>query len=121
MEEEWIKCDYWDSGEAIHLFNPAPDKLVKQCLCDRYKLLQDRIEDTNKVETIIKDWLTDNNATLYTAKQEAHIVKQCLYLQKAYAIAVQWMNAWSWKECCAEAIKLLHDCGINYISNEQTI
>jgi hypothetical protein len=31
------------------------------------------------------------------------------------------MNAWTWKECCAEAIKLLGDCGINYVGNEETI
>jgi hypothetical protein len=43
------------------------------------------------------------------------------YLRKAYKIAVQCMNAWTWKECCAEAIKSLRDCGINYVDNEETI
>jgi hypothetical protein len=121
MTQEWRELDYWDSSEAIKLFNPMPGVSVKQCLCDRDKLLQDVIEDANKLETIIEDWVADNNATLLTAKQERRIVTQCLYLRKAYEIAVQRMNAWTWKECCAEAIKSLHDCGINYVSNERTI
>jgi hypothetical protein len=31
------------------------------------------------------------------------------------------MNAWIWKECCAEAIKVLCNCGISYVGNGQTI
>jgi hypothetical protein len=31
------------------------------------------------------------------------------------------MNAWTWKECCAEAIKSICDCGITYVSNEEII
>jgi hypothetical protein len=57
------------------------------------------------VETILEG-CDDDNTTKLTAKQERHIVTQCLYLRKAYEIAVQCMNAWTWKECCAEAIKL---------------
>jgi hypothetical protein len=121
MTQEWRELDYWDSSEAIKLLNPMPGVSVKQCPCDRGKLLQDVIEDANKLETIIEDWVTDNNATLLTAKQERRIVTQCLYLRKAYEIAVQRMNTWTWKECCAEAIKSLHDCGINYVGNEPTI
>jgi hypothetical protein len=121
MVEEWRKLYYWDSGEVINLFNPTPGKLVKQCLCDREKLLQDIIKDTNKVETIIKDWDTDTTTTQLTATQEHHIVTQCLYLQKAYNFAVQCMNTWTWMECCAEAIKLLRDCGISYLHHEPTI
>ena len=55
MAEEWREEDYWDSGEAIKLFNPTLGKSVKQCLCDRDKLLQNIIEDADKVETIIED------------------------------------------------------------------
>jgi hypothetical protein len=57
MAEEWREVDYWDSGEAIKLFNPALGKSVKQCLClcDRDQLLQNIIEDADKVETIIED------------------------------------------------------------------
>ncbi len=31
------------------------------------------------------------------------------------------MNAWTWKECCAEAIKSICDCGITHVSNEEII
>jgi hypothetical protein len=55
MAEEWRNLDYWDNTEAINIFNPTPGKSVKQCLCDRDKLLQDVIKDANKVETIIED------------------------------------------------------------------
>jgi hypothetical protein len=55
MTEEWRELDYWDSGEAIKLFNLTLGKSVKQCLCDRDKLLQNIIEDADKVETIIED------------------------------------------------------------------
>ena len=88
MTQEWRELGYWDSSEAIKRFNPMPGVSVKQCLCDRDKLLQDVIEDANKLETIIEDWVTDNNATLLTAKQERQIVTQCFYLRKAYEIAV---------------------------------
>ncbi len=55
MTQEWRELDYWDSSEAIKLFNPTLGKSVKQCLCDRDKLLQNIIEDADKVETIIED------------------------------------------------------------------
>jgi hypothetical protein len=55
MAEEWREVEYWDSGESIKLFNPTLGKSVKQCLCDRDKLLQNIIEDADKVETIIED------------------------------------------------------------------
>jgi hypothetical protein len=86
----------------------------------RDKLLQNIIEDADKVEMIIKDWNNDSTTQL-AAKQERCIVTQCLYLRKAYKIAAQCMNAWTWKECCAEAIKSLCDCGINYVGHEETI
>ena len=47
MADEWKKLDYWDSGEAIR-------KSVKQCLCDRGRLLEDIVADARKVQTIIK-------------------------------------------------------------------
>jgi hypothetical protein len=81
--------------------------------------LQDIIEDAYKVETIIKDWDTDST-TLLSAKQEHRIVKQCLYLQKAYEITAQCMS-WTWNECCAEPIKSLGDCGTVYVGHEQTM
>jgi hypothetical protein len=31
MAEEWREVDYWDSGEAIKLFNPTLGKSLKQC------------------------------------------------------------------------------------------
>jgi hypothetical protein len=121
MAEEWRKSDYWDSVEAINLFNPRPSKSVEQCLCDRENMLQDIIEDANKVELINKDWVFNSTTALLTAKQECCIVTHCLYLRKTYEIAVQCMNDWTWKECCAEAIKVLCDCGITYVSHERTI
>jgi hypothetical protein len=90
--QEWRELDYWDSGEAITLFNPARGKSVKQCLSDQGKLLKDKIEDADKVERIIKEL---NNGQQFTARQERRIVTQCLYLWKAYKIAVQCMNAWT--------------------------
>jgi hypothetical protein len=120
MAKKRTELDYWDSGEAIKLFNPTLGKSIKQCLCDRDQLLQNIIEDADMVETIMEG-CNDDNTTKLTAKQERRIVTQCLYLRKAYKIAVQCMNAWTWKECCAEAIKSLRDCGINYVGNEVTI
>jgi hypothetical protein len=119
MTEEWRKLDYWDSGEAILLFNPTPGKSVKQCLCDRDRLLQDVIQDASKVESIIENGETDE--TPLNARQQQRIVSQCLYLRKAYEIAIQCMNAWTWKECCAEAIKSIRDLGISYVCDERTI
>jgi hypothetical protein len=49
MAEEWRELDYWDSGEAIKLFNPTLGKLVKQCLCDRDNLVQPSQEPKPKL------------------------------------------------------------------------
>jgi hypothetical protein len=81
-------------------------------------MLHNIIEDAEKVETIIKEWNSDQQLT---ARQERGIVTQCLYLWKAYKILIQCMNAWTWKECCTEAIKSLCDCGINYVGMKETI
>jgi hypothetical protein len=70
--------------------------------------LENIIEDADKVEMIIEDWNNDRTTQL-TAGQERKIVTQCLYLRKAYEIAAQCMNSWTWKECCTEAIKSLRD------------
>jgi hypothetical protein len=118
MGQAWRELDYRDYGETIKLFNLAPGKLVKECLCDRGNLLQNNIEDADKVETKIEEWNKDQQLT---ARQERGIVTQCLFLWKSYKIAVQCMNAWTWKECWAERIKSFHHCGINYVGNEETI
>jgi hypothetical protein len=39
MAQEWRELDYWDSGEAIKLFNPTPGKSVKECLCDKRQIV----------------------------------------------------------------------------------
>jgi hypothetical protein len=44
-DRRWRELDNWDSCEAILLFYPIPGKSVKQCLCDKDRLLQDIIED----------------------------------------------------------------------------
>jgi hypothetical protein len=119
MAEEWRKLDYWDSGEAILLFNPIPGKSVKQCLCDRERLLQDIIDDARKVTTVIKDG--DADKTPLNARHQQRIVAQCLYLRKAYENAIQHMNAWTWHKCCEEAIESIRDLGIAYVCNEKTI
>jgi hypothetical protein len=94
MAEEWRKLDYWDSGEAMLLFNPIPGKSVKQCLCDRDRLLQDIIEDARKVPTIIENG--DADKTPLNSRQQQQIVTQCLYLRMAFKNAIQYMNAWTW-------------------------
>jgi hypothetical protein len=119
MAEEWRKLDYWDSGEAILLFNPIPGKSVKQCLCDRERLLQDIIDDVRKVTTVNEDG--DADKTPLNARQQQRLVTQCLYLPKAYENAIQYMNAWTWHKCCEEAIESIRDLGISYICNEKTI
>jgi hypothetical protein len=104
MVDEWKKLDYWDSIEAILLFNPLPGKCVEQCLCDISRLLEDIVADARKVPTIIEDGDTDNKTQL-NARQQQRIVMHGLYLRKAYENEIQCMNAWTWKECCEEAIK----------------
>jgi hypothetical protein len=119
MAEEWRKLDYWDSGEAVLLFNPIPGKSVKQCLCERERLLQDIIDDVRKVTTVNEDG--DADKTPLNARQQQRLVTQCLYLPKAYENAIQYMNAWTWHKCCEEAIESIRDLGISYICNEKTI
>jgi hypothetical protein len=120
MAEEWRKIENWDFGEVILLFTPIPGKSVKQCLCDRDRLLQDIIEDGRKFPTMIENGDTDK--TPLNARQQQRIgSQQCLYLWKAYENANKYMNAWTWHNFCEEAIESIRNLGKSYICNEKMI
>ena len=46
---------------------------------------------------------------------------KCLYLRKAYELAIQFMSAKTWIGCIDMAISEISDIGIQYIKNGKTL
>ena len=113
-----ITSTYWDSTEAKILFRPKENETVLNCLRRREEiLLQACLSDEIMLE------LTSGSSPIdeLSSKQKEHLRYQCLYLRKAYEIAIQFMSAKTWTECIIMAISELADIGIQFIKNEKTV
>ena len=56
-----------------------------------------------------------------TGKQVTNLRLDCLFLKKAYEIALQRMNEYTWTQCIFMAIKELEDCGIRYVITDKPV
>ena len=92
---------YWNSSNAILLFNPIAGESVISCLIRREELLRGATFDDDILLSLLSD-IKDTNEL--TSKQKENIRNQCLYLRKSYELAIQHMNKLTWKECCKLAI-----------------
>ena len=53
---------------------------------------------------------------------QKHIIRtRCLYLLKAYELALQRMNRLTWSGCISLAVSQLKDNGIEYLKSERVI
>jgi hypothetical protein len=68
--------------------------------------------------SLIRDF--DENDKL-TDKQITKIQYQCIYLRKAYEVAIQYMNGITWVQSIRKAIEDLSDKGIIIVKNDKTI
>ena len=76
------------------------------------------VDDDEVLGTLVSDM--DNIFELTNNKRTA-LRNMCLYLKKAYKIALQHMNSKTWKECCHMCVVELDDAGIHFIKNEKSV
>ena len=62
-----------------------------------------------------------NSIDELSSSQRQQIRFDCLYLRKAYEVAVQNMNQITWKDCIIIAIDEMKDGGFNHIKKEKDI
>ena len=74
--------------------------------------------DDDAMSTLIQTYMDINKLTSLTKRRFRY---QCIYLSKAYEIALQKMNSYTWLECCNQAVKEVNDVGIIYISSARTV
>ena len=114
-----ILCyNYWDSPEAAKLFEPKNGNTVLSCLSKRVTLLTKVSYNDNMLTHLLIDVADINNISSH---QRQTIRQQCMYLRKAYEVAIQKMNSSTWSECVKIAIDELADCGIVSIKKHRTI
>ena len=109
---------YWTSPEAYILFCVKKEDSVIESLISRDKLLTKAAYDDDTLVTLLHDVECVDELSSY---QKQHLRFDCVYLKKAYEIAIQNMNSWTWKECCLRAIAELSDAGFSHIKNERTL
>ena len=113
-----VVYNYWNSPEAVSLFSPNFGETVLECLIRRDKLLLKATIDDSVLYSLIRDF--DENDKL-TDKQITKIRYQCIYLRKAYEVAIQYMNGITWVQSIRKAIEELSDQGIIIVKNDKTI
>ena len=115
--------DYWKSGNAIKLFNPPPGEHIQETLLRRNMLL---LDFANNPEEHVADMFEGyNELPPLTVRQMDRVLKQSLYLAKAYEHASIHMGtthrAWNWSQCCDAAIDDLSTIGITTIKNPRAL
>ena len=114
--------NYWNSDEAKKLFNPSPNESVTDCLIRRDHLLYSACTNDDALLRILDDfYLQGSQFEGLTSDAKQFLRQKCMYLKKAYEIAVEKMNSITWGKCCSLAILELADMGIEVFKNFQTI
>ena len=109
---------YWDSPEAYLLFVPLKGESVHGCLRRRNRILVEASRNDNALHQLLSDV---EDIEVLSVKQKEQLRLRCIYLNKAYEVAIQYMNSIGWVECVKIAIDELRYCDIDYISNERTV
>ena len=109
--------DYFTSPEAIILFQPNKNEKVVQCLVRRIELLGQAAMDDETLKLVSN---TSDISTI-TNKGMTHLRMKFVYLQKAYELAIQYMNKKTWKECCELCIQSCEDNGTTYCRNTLSV
>ena len=118
-KEQSIGNIFFDSPEAKKLFHPrSKEESVLKCLQRRERALFEATMDDIVLLHLIKD---SNVIEEITVSAREIIRYKCLYLRKAYEIAVQKMNTITWGECCSQAVNELCNIGISFITYGRTI
>ena len=113
-----LDMSYWDSSEAKVLFQPSVVETIQASLCKRIDMLSKAIYSDDRVLCLLDDIKIINDIT---SKQRQSIRMYCMYLKKAYELALQYICVQKWKTCIRLAINELADVGITDIKDEKTI
>ena len=112
------RANYFESPEAILLFNPMPGETVLECLSRRIELLKTASFDDSCLEQIVA---SINSLSDLTIKQREILRMQCLCLKQAYESAIQFMNNKTWHDCCQLAVEEVANIGIFSVKDKRTI
>jgi hypothetical protein len=111
--------NYWESPEAFLLFRPLEtDEDAKETLQRRIERLKVVNEQEDGWRSVVDGRDPDN----FCSKTDVFVIRQrSILLLLAYNIAVEKMNAWTWKSCCTEACKQLNALGIIQATSYKTL
>ena len=102
---------YWTSPEAYILFSVKKEDCVIKTLIGRDKILTKAAYDDDTLVSLLH---AVESVDRLSSFQKQHLRFDCIYLKKAYEIAIQNMNSWTWKQCAQAAIAELNDVGFNH-------
>ena len=112
--------NYFNSPEALILFNCKNDELVDDCLSRRIDLFDDILNQRKSIEDVVNKSSEENGKL--TSSQTILILQRIQYLRMAYLNVVNSnLNATiSFKTCCDQAIKQMGEVGVKHIKNAKT-
>ena len=97
---------------------PNINETVNETLCRIIEILQVARFDDSSLLALIDDNIDIEDLSNF---QRQNLRYQCTYLCKAYEIALQYMNTFSWTKCIQMALAEISDSGVFHIKNEKTI
>jgi len=117
------KQSFWESPEAIKLFNPTEQDLtVHETMERRVKFLAAANQQTDGWRHVVDGRDPDN---LCSPTDIKNLQQRCMLLCQAHTHAKDQLgrgqDKWTWRRCCQEACQLLNPIGISLASNCETI
>ena len=113
--------NYFNSPEAVRLFNPKSDESVEDCLSRRIDFFDSILNNREDVSYIVNKESEDNCEV--TSKQSIVMIRRILYLQNAYFIMLSndVNELISFKRCCKKAIKQTNEIDVKIVKNSRTL
>ena len=110
---------FWQSTDAANLFRPLEtDANVKDTL-------QRRIERLLSVQETEEGWRNvvqgRDPKNLCSTKDIFIVRQQAAILCRAYQLALEHLNGWTWSECCQEACRQLNQVGFKQATSDVTV
>ena len=107
--------NYFNSLEALQLFQPKSDESVKDCSSQRINLFDGILNNREDVSYIVNKASEDN--CKLNSKQSIVMIQRILHLQNAYFIMLSndVNKPISFKLCCEKGIKQMNEIGIKLI------
>ena len=112
---------YWDSPEAMKLFNTLDDEEnARQSVSRQIEILMKGNKTEESYLDVIYGNATMDGSTL--SSFEKHQIRlKCQLLCMSLNLALENMNDWTWNRCCSEAIAIGIKMGISTVKNPKMI